>query len=85
MSAPEGFTAVRSPVSVEQLCHYLTDKLNEEVGRLDPNNVAIWQANNGMSNPTYLLYATDKKPRKLIIRRKPSGKDSLNQNQLQMT
>ena len=73
MSAPPGFTPVRSQVRLEQLCEYLSSNLGKELGVLEPGSAEIWQANNGMSNPTYLLYSAERPQKKIIIRRKPSG------------
>jgi len=72
MSGVPGFIPVRQPIDVERAVKFLAG-LN--IPNFKTENVSILQANNGMSNPTY-LFRSEAFPdsRKLILRKKPPGK-----------
>lgn len=67
-TSPPGFTPVRQPIDLNSLASYLCS-LEDPIF---PSGVPLqaWQANNGMSNPTYLVSSATKK---VIVRRKPLG------------
>lgn len=64
-----GFTPVRNQVNVEAAVKYIQG-LN--IHGFKANGIHVLQANNGMSNPTYLIWSDG--GRKIIIRKKPTGK-----------
>ena len=67
-----GFIPMRLEIDVMQAARYL-ESLN--IPGWGMENIQIRQANNGMSNPTYCLWGSNKdKPKKVIIRKKPPGK-----------
>ena len=67
-----GFIPMRLEIDVMQAARYL-ERLN--IPGWGMENIQIRQANNGMSNPTYCLWGSNKdKPKKVIIRKKPPGK-----------
>jgi len=72
-----GFTPVRQSIDVAAATKYLESLHIEGFKGGDVDKINIYQANNGMSNPTYLVWGdavTGEKSRKVIIRKKPSGK-----------
>eukprot|EP00929_Paragymnodinium_shiwhaense_P043758 TRINITY_DN22487_c0_g1_i2.p1 TRINITY_DN22487_c0_g1~~TRINITY_DN22487_c0_g1_i2.p1 ORF type:complete len:413 (-),score=77.40 TRINITY_DN22487_c0_g1_i2:274-1434(-) len=68
-----GFTPVRQPVDVGKLVDYITRTV--PISGFSGEDVSILQANNGMSNPTYLLWsAAAGNGRRLVVRKQPPGK-----------
>jgi aminoglycoside phosphotransferase (APT) family kinase protein len=61
---------MRQPIDVKRLGDYLEGKVPGFVNR----DLRIWQANNGMSNPTYMLWSESRPKRKYVVRKKPPGK-----------
>ena len=49
---PSGWIPMRQPIDVNRLGTYLEGKVPGFVNR----DIKIWQANNGMSNPTYMMW-----------------------------
>ena len=67
-----GFIPMRQPIDVEKARSYLKQL---GISNFFTDNLEIRQANNGMSNPTYLLWCADHPgSKRLIIRKKPPGK-----------
>ena len=68
---PSGFVPVRLPIDLGRVLAFVRRELDPAFREL-----AAWQANNGMSNPTYLLYdpARPSKTNMYILRKKPPGK-----------
>ena len=69
---PPGFTAVRQPIDVAKLVAWCAQELGFDASA-DPARLVVFQANNGMSNPTYLFYNDSNPERKWIVRKKPPG------------
>ena len=61
---------MRQPIDVNRLGTYLEGKVPGFVNR----DIKIWQANNGMSNPTYMMWSASRPKRKYVVRKKPPGK-----------
>ena len=64
-----GFIPMRQKINITAATNYL---LSLNIPRFNGDHIQIRQANNGMSNPTYLLFSPGF--RKVIIRKKPPGK-----------
>eukprot|EP00930_Biecheleria_cincta_P040690 TRINITY_DN27872_c0_g1_i1.p1 TRINITY_DN27872_c0_g1~~TRINITY_DN27872_c0_g1_i1.p1 ORF type:complete len:398 (+),score=59.42 TRINITY_DN27872_c0_g1_i1:44-1195(+) len=70
--AVPGFIPVRQPIDVEKAMSYLS---NLGIENFKAEGISVLQANNGMSNPTYLFHSTtDPEARRVILRKKPPGK-----------
>lgn len=69
---PAGFIPMRQPIDVRRAARYL-HVLGLE-GFEEGEEVDVLQANNGMSNPTYLLWSKAKPAQRFVIRKKPPGK-----------
>eukprot|EP00040_Diaphanoeca_grandis_P041787 m.263516 g.263516 ORF g.263516 m.263516 type:complete len:387 (+) comp50708_c0_seq1:111-1271(+) len=69
----KGFTPMRQPLKIAPVLNYLKG-VGADLGEVE--NVHCLQANNGMSNPTYLLLDARQPTIKggIIVRRKPDGK-----------
>jgi aminoglycoside phosphotransferase (APT) family kinase protein len=67
-----GFIPMRQPIDVAKAGSYLKQL---GIPNFYTDNLEIRQANNGMSNPTYLLWCSDHPgSKRIIIRKKPPGK-----------
>ena len=69
MGAPPGFIPVRLPIDLANVLAFAQRELDPAFREL-----RAWQANNGMSNPTYLLYDPTRAAATMyILRKKPPG------------
>ena len=66
-----GFIPVRLAIDVQAALRFVEGL---KLPRFSTENVHVLQANNGMGNPTYLLFSrAQEDSRKIIIRKKPPG------------
>lgn len=63
---------MRQRISVERLGAYLMEK---RIPGFVNEDLRVLQANNGMSNPTYVLWSEKFPGRKYVVRKKPPGKE----------
>jgi len=68
---PDGFIPMRQTIDVKKAGDYMS---RIAIPGFVNKDLCILQANNGMSNPTYMIWSNSNPEKKFILRKKPPGK-----------
>jgi len=74
LQLPPGWIRVRLPIDVDAIAGYLMKTVPDFGTSLSGGPVQILQSDNGMSNPTYMLWREKTPHKKYVVRKKPPGK-----------